>query len=161
MDFTVIVALKSKHILPLASTATPISFTIYSLFSDAICLTSFLNSSRTYCGLSFSGFSFFTATGHYEMKRIGSYTTVHTGWTKEKCICLKIPLVANICGKFLCCRRVSAKVCLWLTRGFRYLSASRDRLKLAAVRSNPAISKGAYKQTRNRVNRSNKTTTFY
>ena len=54
------------------------------------------------------------------------------------------------------CRRVSEKFCPWLTKDFKCLSATRDRLKLAAVRSKSKIIMDAYKQMRNRVNRLNK-----
>ena len=52
-------------------------------------------------------------------------------------------------------RRASEKFCPWLTKDFKCLSATRDRLKLAAVRSKSKIFMDAYKQTRNRVNRLN------
>ena len=54
------------------------------------------------------------------------------------------------------CRRVSENFCPWLTKVFKYFSATRNRFKLAAVSSKSTIWMDACKQMRNRVNKLNK-----
>ncbi len=52
-------------------------------------------------------------------------------------------------------RRVSEKFSPWLTKEFRKLSASRDKLRKQAVRSKSEILQQAYRQLRNKVNKLN------
>ena len=52
-------------------------------------------------------------------------------------------------------RRVSEKFSRWLTKDWKQLFATKDRLKKQAVRSISKISMESYRQTRNKVNKLN------
>ena len=52
-------------------------------------------------------------------------------------------------------RRVSEKLCPWLTKDLKLMSAARDKLKKQAVRSNSEILMQAHRQMRNKVNKLN------
>ena len=52
-------------------------------------------------------------------------------------------------------RRVSEKFCPWITKDFKPMCASRDKLRKKAVKSKSEVLFDAYKQMRNKVNKVN------
>ena len=52
-------------------------------------------------------------------------------------------------------RRVSERFCPWITKDFKLICASRDKLRKQAIKSKSEVLFDAYKQMRNKVNKVN------